>query len=176
MRTPSFLPLLAAPFAIFAASCGGASFEFSMGGLSLEDAAVHLIETDIAEQVGVELDAECPPVEDPEVGAEFACTATTPTEEVIHFAGIIDREDHIDITSTNVIRSDRLELWEQSGAEVVGEMIGGVVTIDCGEELVVLPDSKEMACIGTDAAGETAPIIYRITDLDAGDYDIRIGE
>lgn len=161
---------------LLASACGGASFEFSIGGVSVEDAAVTLIEDDISAQVGMALEADCPAVPDPDVGTEFSCTATTPDGAVIEFAGLIDEEDHIDLSSTNVIRADRLDVWERSGAGAVSELIGGPVEIDCGPDAVVLDPASEMTCVGTDQFGEAAPIIYTITDLDAGDYDIRIGE
>ncbi len=75
-----------------------------------------------------------------------------------------------------MIRADPLDVWERSGGGVVSELIGGAVEIDCGSEAVVLNASSEMTCVGTDQFGEEAPIIYTITNLDAGDYDIRLGE
>ncbi len=163
-------------FLLVATACGGASFEFSIGGASVDEAAEALIEGELAEQLGAALDADCPPVADPGVGTEFACTATTPSGDIIGFSGLVDEEDHIDVSSTNVIRADRLDVWEVSGGEVVSELIDGPVDIDCGSEMIVLPASFEMTCTGTDQYGDEASIIYRITDLAAGDYDIRIGE
>ncbi len=163
---------LATAAALSASACSG---EFSLGGESLESAGENLIEGEIATSLGQELVATCPAISDPEVGATFSCTAATPGGDVIHFDGLVDAEDHIDLQSTNVITEDGLVNYERVGAEVLEPEINAALDIDCGVDPVILPDSNEFTCEGSDEFGNTAPIIFTITDLDTGDFEVIVG-
>ena len=155
-----------------ASACGSTSFEVSFGGGSgtVEEAATFLIEGELADQVGAPLIADCPEVPDPEVGTEFTCTGTTEQGDVITFAGIVDREDHIDLNSTNLIVADRVAAWEDGVAASVGETLGFAVTVDCGDRFVVLDETGEIPCRVTDEFGEQARLVVTVTDLDEGDF------
>ncbi len=153
-------------------ACSG---EFSLGGESVESAGERIIESEIAESLGQELVASCPAISDPEIGATFDCTATTPGGEVIHFAGVVDAEDHIDLQSTNLITEDGLADYARLGAELLEPEINAALDIDCGVGPVILADSNEFTCEGSDEFGNTAPIIFTITDLNTGDFEVIIG-
>ncbi len=86
LRARTLLLTLATLFVVTA--CSG-DISFSIGGQSVDDAAVELIEGDLADQIGLgELTAACPEVPDAEVGTEFDCTATTADGAVIEIAGV----------------------------------------------------------------------------------------
>lgn len=155
------------------AACGSASFEFSFGDGSgtVEEAATYLVENDLSEQIGEVLTADCPAVPDPEVGTTFSCTGTTDDGVVIEFAGIVDREDHIDLNSTNLIVADQLPGWAAVAEESVESTVGFDVTVDCGERFVVLDDDSGWSCEVTDPDGVTAALRITNADLDAGTFD-----
>lgn len=157
------------------AIASGCSGEFSFGGESLESAGENLIEGEIATSLGQELEATCPAISDPEVGATFSCTATTPGGKEIHFAGVVDAEDHIDLQSTNLITEVGLANYERTGAEVLEPEIDAALDIDCGVDPVILPASNEFTCEGSDEFGNTAPIIFTITDLNTGEFEVIVG-
>ena len=159
---------------VIAASCGSASFEVSFGGGtgSVEEAAAFLIEGELADQVGTTLVADCPPVDDPDVGTTFTCTATTETGEVIEFDGIVDREDHIDLNSTNLVVADAVPDWEALVEGSVEETVGVDVVIDCGDGFIVLDANDQMTCEVSDPTGANAdaPILIDVDDLDQGTF------
>jgi hypothetical protein len=149
-----------------------ASIDFSIGGESVENAATKLIESEIADAFGEPLTADCPAVPEPDIGTEFSCTADTADGRTLLFTGVIDREDHIDVNSTNVLRADTLPGWERAGAEVILGEAGVEATIDCGEASVVLVDT-EMTCTATSDDGVSIDVIYTIEDPESGDFLIR---
>jgi hypothetical protein len=159
-----------------AAGCSG-DVSFSIGGQSVEDAAVELIEGELADGIGLgELEADCPEVPDPEVGTEFGCTATTPDGAVIDFAGTVDREDHIDVETTNVIVADALGTFEAAGIDLVNETEGAALdasAMDCGDASIVIPADGAIDCTLTDpSSGELYDATYTITDLSTGAFSL----
>ena len=164
--------LVVCALVLLATGCGATSFEVSFGGStgSIESVASDLIEGELSDQIGVALEPDCPEVTDPGVGSTFTCTGTTPDGEVIEFAGVVDREDHIDVTSTNLLLADQLDGWESVAAESVAAEIEVEVTVDCGDRFVVFDASFEMRCSIRDQAGDSADLRITITDLDAGDF------
>lgn len=155
------------------AACGSASFEISFGGGSgtVEEAATFLVENDLSEELGEVLVADCPEVPDPEVGSTFTCTGTTDDGLVIEFAGLVDREDHIDLNSTNLIVAQRVQEWAAVAEESVEGAVGFDVTVDCGERFIVLDDESGWSCTVTDPDGATADLLITNADLDAGTFD-----
>lgn len=160
----------------FAAGCSG-ELSFSIGGQSVEDAAVELIEGELAEGIDLgPLDADCPEVSDPEVGTEFACTATTPDGQVIQFEGLVDREDHIDVQTTNVIIADAIATFEAAGIDAIDRTEGttlDVSAMDCGDASIVIPADGVVECTLTDpSSGELWDAVYTVTDLSTGDFSL----
>lgn len=167
---------LLAPFvlALLLSACSGANFEISFGGNtgSIESVAAALIEGELSDELGVALDADCPEVDDPGIGATFECTGTTPDGEVVIFDGVVDREDHIDVSSRNLVLGEQMVGWEDSAAESATETVGGPVTVDCGDDDVIFAaEPYELSCVAEDQFGETATMIITITDMDAGTFD-----
>lgn len=153
---PAALAVLAL-LALAASACGSGSIGFQIGGQSVEEAAVDLIETELAEDFGTELTGECPEVSDPEVGTEFTCTATTPDGEVIPVDAVIDREDHIALTAAvatpATIRNAAIEAIEGDLAEVVGADL----TAEC-PEVDNADEGSTFSCTGTLPDGSAAEI------------------
>jgi hypothetical protein len=159
-----------------AAGCSG-DFSFSIGGQSVEDAAVELIEGELAEGIGLgELEADCPEVADPEVGTEFDCTATTADGVVIEIAGLVDREDHIDLQTTNVIVADALTTFEAAGIDLVNQTEGATLdpsAMDCGDSSIVIPADGVIGCTLTDpSSGQLYDAVYTIDDFATGDFSL----
>ena len=166
--------------ALVAAGCSG-SVDFSIGGQSPERAAEVLIEGELADQAGLgELDATCPDVADPDVGTEFVCTATTSDGQEIEFVTLIDREDHIDVNSTNVILGGRLPEFETAGAEALGRQFGVRLppgTIDCGDAAIVLAGPLEFVCAFNDPdTADVYDITFELPDLNSGDFSVFVAE
>jgi hypothetical protein len=172
--------LLMIAFSLLAAACSG-SVEFSIGGESPDNAAEDLIEGDIAEQAGLgELTADCEKPEDPEVGTFFDCTAETEDGQTILLTTEIDREDHIDVNSTNLITPQALPSFETAGTNALAEQFGVELpdgTIQCGDESVVLAADGTFVCSFEDPGnGDIYDITYEVTDIDAGDFNLAIAE
>lgn len=148
--------------------------EFVFDGDSVAEAAIELIEGDLAGQIGLTLTASCPPVEEVEVGTEFECTATTESGETIKFDGVVDREDHINLESTNLVTANVLPAYETSAGELLSQEVGETVTVMCGEPgPKVLDDNSEMDCTATSGGTDRAAKIT-ITDLETGEFRVRI--
>lgn len=154
-------------------ACAACSASFSIGGESVEDAAVDVIEGELAEQIGLALTADCPAVPDPEVGTAFSCTATTPSGDLVSIAGEVDREDHIDLTTTNVIRGDVAgTIGRAIEDEVAGSGGGDDLEVDCGDETIVADQNNSFSC-GLRGPGTTggAEAIVTVTDFDTGNFE-----
>ncbi len=174
MKTSRSRPFIALTVGVVLIT-SGCSADFSIGGESIESAGEKLIEGEIAAGFGQELDATCPAVADAEVGMTFSCTATTPAGEVVNFTGLVDAEDHIELQSTNVVTVEGLVSLERAGADVLEPEINAKLDIDCGVDRVVLPDNNELICEGTDEFGDSAPIVFTITDTETGAFEVVIG-
>lgn len=155
-----------------AMSMAGCSGSFSIGGQPVHEAAEELIAGDLADQLGLgELTPTCDEVEDPGVGTTFTCTATTSDGRVVEFDGVVDREDHINIESTNVVSGPVIEqaLYEALNNDnpAAGLSPDGV---DCGGEKIILVN-QQMTCEVNPAAGEAGTVTVTLTDVDSGDFD-----
>ena len=169
-RVPYFILVLA----LVASAC---SASFSIGGQSVEEAATELIEGELAEQIALgPLNANCPEVEDPDIGTEFACSATTADGETIDFAGIVDREDHIDVTSVNLIAARAIPAYESAGIDLVNQQSGStldVTAMDCPEVSYVFNEGRTMECTLTDVDGSVFNATYTFTDAEGG-FDLNV--
>ncbi len=157
--------------AIILTACSG-SASFSIGGQPLHEAAEELIAGDLADQLGLGvLTPTCNEVDDPAVGTTFTCTATTSDGQVVEFDGVVDREDHINIESTNVVSGPVIEqaLYQALNEDnpAAGLLPDGV---DCGGEKVVLVAQK-MTCEVNPAVGEAGTATLNLTDIDSGEFD-----
>ena len=154
---------------VLAPSCASASFEISFGGRtgSVDEAATFLIEGELADQLGEPLTADCPEVPDPEVGSTFVCTGTTTDGREIEFAGVIDREDHIDVNTTNLITAETVPELAAIAERSVEATVGFDVTVHCGETFIVLDEGAATVCDVTDPGGVTAEL--HLTDIDLVD-------
>lgn len=163
-----------AGLALLFTACGSGSIDFSIGGQSPEAAAEELIETELADELGLELDAECEDLEDPEVGSTFNCTGTTTDDQVAEFSAEIDREDHIDVNTTNVVSPDGMLLIEQSAGEALGEQVGVAVTIDCGgATTVILDEEATLDCTADDGTNQRDAVVI-ITDPATGQFRVEL--
>lgn len=149
------------------ASCSGS---FSIGGQTVEEAAVELIEGELSEIVGLTFVADCPEVVDPEVGTEFSCTAATDRGAIAHFDVLVDREDHIDVQTTNLVSVEAFPKFESVISDGIAEESGGAqVVVDCGEEAIIADAADSFSCALTgDGADPEASVVVTVTDFDDG--------
>jgi hypothetical protein len=138
---------------IVMAACS-AEVSFSVGGQSAEEAAVDLIEGDLADQIGLgPLDASCQDIDDLEVGDMFGCTAFVESGDVIRFVVVADAEDSIDVTSQNLILAEAVPTLEAAAVEALESGTGlslGVENFDCGDRTVIVEEGGDVACVLTD--------------------------
>ena len=171
---------MSASIALSIVAVSGCSAEFSIGGQSPEDAAVDLIEGELADQIGQPLTGACDDVDDPEVGTAFDCTGTTADGDVIDFVTLIDEEDHISVDSVNVVTAEAVGRFEAAAVEALGAETGvdlDPAAIDCGDGSVILPPSGDMSCTVTDPTdGTVYEATLTVNDLDTGDFDIQVGD
>lgn len=158
---------IATTLSLVGASC---SASFSIGGQSVEEAAVELIEGDLAELIGLPLVAECPEVVDPDVGTEFSCTATSNDGRVAGFDVLVDREDHIDVQTTNVITAESVPKFVDVIVSGIDEESGGAqVAVDCGDQSIIADESDSFTCDLTgDGADPGASVLVTVTDFKDG--------
>lgn len=152
--------ILGAAVALVAVSCGGSATE----------TATAVIESEIADQIGLgDLEATCDQPDERVVGAEFPCTATTESGDVIRFTTTFEEEDRIFVLPTNVLLASDLPLLEQEAAEVLGPEVDAVIDpadIECPDTAVVLDENDQVTCSITDAAsGTTYELIATLTDF-----------
>jgi len=148
--------------------------ELSIGGLRVHDAAETLIQGDLAEQLGLELDASCDEVDDAAIGSEFSCTATTADGEVVELHAVVDREDHINVSTVNLVTAEVVPIFEQKAAEALSAEAGVPLTLDCGgAQAVVLDENSEIDCVASDGTTEQDAKLT-VTDTSTGEFRIRL--
>lgn len=165
---------MAVALATLAAAC---SASFTIGDQTVEDAATDLIEGELADQIGLgPLTATCPEVPDPEVGTEFTCTATTGEGETIELAAVVDREDHIDVETVNLISAQAIPAIEAAGVDTLNEQSGSALdatAMECPEISLVITPGKTMSCVLTDIDGSQFDVTYTFTDTE-GSFELNV--
>lgn len=164
-------------FILLAAGCS-ASVSFSISGQSPGDAAEDLIEDELADDVGLGiLRATCDDEGADEIGDGFSCTAETADGQTIQFFTVIDRENHIDVASTNLITNEALQDLEEAGVRTIAENLGTTFatnSIDCGTGPLILEDGLEFVCAFSDPESSDAyDVTFELPDTDSGDFEIR---
>lgn len=105
-----------------------------------QEAAVEVIEGDLADALGVELMGECDEPADDEEGTMFACTAVLPGDQVGEFTATVG-DDEVDVQSTNLLTPDDLVRLEAEAAEALTAQVGRTLpadALDCGDEIVAI--------------------------------------
>lgn len=160
---------------LLAAGCS-----FSIGGQSLSDAAVELIEGDFSEQLGVELtNASCTDPASDEIGTTFACQATYAGDQV-DFEVTVDAPDHIVARSTNLLYVDAQRAIGNAIATAFADQgIDGLVgeDLDCGGDAMVLAQDMTFVCaLSTPPDGDVYDTTIRITDLQDLTFDFVVAD
>jgi hypothetical protein len=131
----------------------------SFGGADAAQAAVNLIEGDIADQAGIgPLNAACHEIENPESGDTFTCTASTENGETIRFDAIMEEDDMVDVQSVNLVTAEGLTVIEELAVQALEESVGetlGTENFDCGDRGVVVEPGGTISCILTDPVSGT---------------------
>lgn len=150
----------------------------SFGGDSIGDSAVALIEGDLATNLGLSLtDAACDEPASEAVGTTFDCNALHDGVRV-DIEVLIDREDHIIASTTNVVRPDALAVIKATVIESMNEQGDFGLTseaLDCGEVAVVLDQDQIFRCgltePGTSNVFDTS---IRMNDLATLSFDFEV--
>lgn len=140
---------------------------------------MELINGDLAQMVGIgPLTTTCDEVSEPEVGTEFGCQSTSGDNQTIEWGVLVDRNDHIDVHSQNVVLQSTLEILEQDAVAVLyGDNPLGVA-IDCGESSRILDGTGSMLC---DAAAPAEPSVvhdatFTFTDIDSRAFEVVLSD
>ena len=150
------------------------STDLSIGGQDPADASVELIETELADVIGLgPIDATCESPESDEVGTTWGCTGIV-EDGTIEFDVEIDREDHINVETSNLISAAQVQAIAQEASSAVNGAIGsslGPDAFDCGDQSVILDDSNEFLC-SVDTGSETIETTVTITNMDDTSFDV----
>lgn len=160
---------------LFAAACASPE-PFSIAGQSVEAAASQQIEGAIADDFGMPLVATCPVVSGPAIGAEFICSASTSSGQVINFEGIVQGVDELDIAATNVVSGTALnEVRDQLAADLSAST-GYEIAVECPTGMITM-DTPVVTCLAsTPAQPDASPINVTFTDPRLGSYRIDLAE
>lgn len=134
------------------------------------------IENDLIDDDAVEVtDADCPEVENPEVGQTFECSAQVEGQDVRIEVTVTDAEEGIvDVESLDAILV--VSVLESGIADDLTEQLGFDVTIECSDEdYLVAEVASVLTCEASDGAGETADVAVTVTDA-AGNVSFEIVE
>jgi hypothetical protein len=125
------------------------------------------IENELIAEDGVEVtDADCPEVEDPEVGQTFECTAQVEGQDVRIGVTVTDAEEGIvDVTSLDAILE--IATLEAMIADDMTQQSGFDVTVECSDEdYLVAEVGSLLTCEASDGAGSTASIAVTVKDAE----------
>jgi hypothetical protein len=122
------------------------------------DAGVELINGELGEQLELgPLEPECGEPASLESGETFTCTATTEGGDTIEFDGIVESDDGIFMSSSNVIYADDLMTLEAAAVQSTAtefEVDPATLTVDCPDENTILDDDT-VTCEITDVTEGT---------------------
>jgi hypothetical protein len=129
----------------------------SFGGADAAQAAVNLIEGEIADKAGIgPLTATCQEIENPEPGDTFTCTAATENGETIRFDAVMEEDDIVDVESVNLVTAQGLTAIEELAVQALEESVGetlGTENFDCGDGWMVVEPGGTIPCVLTDPVG-----------------------
>lgn len=152
----------------------GCSVNLSIGGENPADAAVNVIEGDIADLIDLgPITATCESPESVEVGTTWGCSGVSDAGN-IDFSVEVDREDHINVQTENVILGDQVVALANSATEVVEEAVDVDLAdgaVDCGTSSIILLASAELSCT-VDTGTELVPTTVTITNLDDTSFEV----
>jgi hypothetical protein len=170
------LAALSAVVLLLAGGCSG-DVDLSFGG-DPEGAAERLIAGDLEAQIGLgALQPSCDDPPDPfPVGESFDCTATTGDGATITLTATQDREDHLDVVTTNVVSPTGLQKLEASAAKVLGDNVGTPLpaeNLDCGDRSLIVTVPQEIRCTLTEpGTGTRRGATLTLKNIDPGAFDI----
>lgn len=176
MKRPLFLCTAAALLV------GGCSFST---GTSPGDSAVELIKGPLGLQSGLKyVGVDCTEPAANEPGEIFTCTARTMEGgALVTFTGLVEPDDMIFVSPTNIIDATEMSIVEDEAASVLGGEVGTTIDpsdVDCPDETTVLVDDQ-LQCEITDAStGERYEMVMTATDFvlreGYGSRSYKIGE
>ncbi len=157
---------------MFAASACNAEVDFNIDGLSLDEAGEQLVEGELSELLSLELVGECDEVKDPKVGVTFECTGTDANGRVITFDGVLEREDFVNVVSTNAIQAQLVPSVEEAAVAALTPQTGPV-EVACGTETLVLDDNDEVRCLISDG-NDTRDVILTFSSLNPVQFNASV--
>lgn len=178
-RTAQVLVWVAAASLVMTA-CGG---RFGIGGsdAGFRSAAEELIESDLAQQIGLgPLQASCTG-SDLTAGSGFDCTGQSSDGQTIRFiATVNETEDGVDLRGTNLLLADQVERIEAFAASLIAEQTFtdiGADDFECADTALIVLSGDVVPCFLTDPADGTvyeAPVT--VDDLDELSVTVTVGD
>lgn len=164
---------------LFIAGCS-VDVSVSFGGDDAAEAAVDLIEDEIADQAGLVLVAECEETDDPQPGDTFTCTAETEAGDTIRFIATMEDEETVDVESVNLVTPAGLDLIEELAVKTLEENAGATLgreNFECGDQAFVVEPGGTIDCVLTDPiSGERYDTMVTVEVLDPIEIFIEVGD
>jgi hypothetical protein len=164
-------------------STSACSFSFGASkGESLQETAEELIAGELSDIAGFseELDATCDkPADDIKIGDTFDCTGTSADGQVVEFTATHDKEDHVDVVSTNLVTKENFEKIVDQTEQMISkkakvELPSGSIT--CEEGPLVGDEPLQVTCELTDPTnGQVFDLTLEVTDFEDGSFNYEIG-
>lgn len=161
------------------ATACSSSFEFSVDGASATEVAVGLIESDgFAQRLGLPsiTDATCDEPQPEEIGATFACTASS-NGQTVKLEAQIEGEDRLFAEPTNVVQGREVVEFARSAVQALNLQLGTLFAedaMDCGSESVILGDDNQMMCTVTGLDGVVYGAALTVRDVNLGTFDVEV--
>ncbi len=163
--------LMAVGLMLVGAAC---SASFSIGGKSPEAAAAEVIETQIAEQLGWDLAADCPDLDDPQPGDSFTCTSDSPSGATIRYTVDIG-DDEVNVNTVNLVNPDAVEQLEVALVDTVRErsrLPFPDAVAECADDAIVVPDDGTLTCTFSTPPGLESDLLVSDLDAETGDFTV----
>lgn len=135
--------------------------------------AEKLIVETIAPDIGLgDLKSECekPAKDSPAVGDTFDCTATTADGDVITLVATVDKPNHINVNTSNLVAKDAAKRLGVAAVGLLEEQLGvtiGAENMDCGTtSLIVDAQAPQIVCgLTNTTSGDVYDATITIDDL-----------
>lgn len=166
---------------VMLAGCSG-SFSFgTTGDDRFLTAGEDLIETELADQIGLgPLEASCTGT-DLVAGDTFECQATAGSLDPIRFIGTVaENEEEVNLASTNLLLADQVEQVEAFSASLLADETAvaiGPEHFECGNGSIIIENGEILDCLLTDPTDGTvyeAPVT--VEDLDSMSVVVNVGD
>ncbi len=149
------------------AACGQPSVEVL--------AAEQLIEEQLADDLGLVLDATC---QEPNPPTEISCVADDSAGARVLIVGVVGA-DELSLRTLNVVAADQIDLVMSSFAAASAELALPSGSLDCGSVSIVVDANDMFSCQFVAESEHVAPVTVTVDGLDAADpkfsFEVALG-